>query len=139
MPSNSENAAALESQGVNPQLARANNPALVNLALQVSQLKVSLAAQQARQISLETTLKNPTAFAALVGQGFQVQVLSKPSPALEPESPKLGIMTALGLVAGLLLGVIGAFVLEALRAPQTEEADKKQASMQRLPQVNPGD
>jgi capsular polysaccharide biosynthesis protein len=141
IPNNAENAAALESQGVNPQLARANNPALVNLALQVSQLKVGLAAQQARQISLENLLGNSTAFAAFLGQGFQVQVLSKPNPALEPEFPKPGLMTALGLVAGLLLGVVGAFILEALRAPQDQaQAPTKVGSpQQRLLQVNPGD
>jgi LPS O-antigen subunit length determinant protein (WzzB/FepE family) len=136
---NSENAAALESRGVNPQLARANNPALVNLALQVSQLRVGLAAQQARQVSLENLLVNSTAFAAFLGQGFQVQVLSKPNPALEPEFPKPGLMTALGLVAGMLLGVIGAFVFEALRAPQDHLQVKDEGLRRRLPQVNPGD
>jgi uncharacterized protein involved in exopolysaccharide biosynthesis len=137
--SNSTNAAALESRGVNPQLARAENPALVNLTLQISQLKVSLAAQQARQIALETMLKDKSAFGALLGQGFQVQVLSKPTPALEPEFPKPGLMTALGLVAGLLLGVVGTFVLEALRSPQQEEPKSATTSHQRLPQTNPGD
>jgi uncharacterized protein involved in exopolysaccharide biosynthesis len=137
------NAAALEARGVNPQLARANNPALVNLALQISQLKVSLAAQEARQISLQTLLKDSTAFAALLGQGFQVQVLSKPTPALEPEFPKPGLMTALGLAAGLLLGVVGAFVFEALRAPPEQVRPAQDEAVnnasQRLPQANPGD
>lgn len=135
--SNSENAAALESRGVNPQLARASNPALVNLSLQISQLRVSLAAQQAKQISLETLQKDPNVFAALLAQGFQVQILSKPTPALEPEFPRPGLMTALGLVAGLLIGLVGAFVVEALRVPQ--EDTKRITTSRRLPQANPGD
>jgi capsular polysaccharide biosynthesis protein len=146
MTSNSTNAAALESRGVNPQLARAENPALVNLTLQISQLKVTMAAQQARQVALETTLNDKNAFSALLGQGFQVQVLSKPTPAFEPEFPKPGLMTALGLVAGLLLGVIGVFVMEALRLPQdqmnliqNDATQANNAANQRLPQANPGD
>ncbi len=137
---NSTDAAALESRGIDPQLARATNPALVNLALQISQLRVGLAGMQAREISLTAILKNQKAFESLLGQGFQAQILAAPAPALSPESPKPLLMTALAAVAGLLLGLVAAFVLEALR-PETSYSPSSQTSRigAGVARANPGD
>ncbi len=137
-------AAALESNGVDPQLARTSNAAFVNLALQVTQLKAGVVAIQSRIISLEGILKNATAFKGLLGQGFQIQTLAVPSLPLTHDSPRAGIITALAAVAGLLLGLVGAFILEALR-PETAQ-NKINPSRNELtrgntesPRVNPGD
>ncbi|MEY4531717.1 MAG: hypothetical protein RLZZ156_2438 [Deinococcota bacterium] len=134
---NTQDTAALESRGIDPQLARANNPALVNLALQITQLKVGIANLQARQNSLQTILQNDKAFASLLGQGFQVQVLAMPAKALEAQAPKPALITALAAVAGLLIGLVGAFVLEALRPANSEYnyGNRRMAA----PQASPGD
>lgn len=118
-PSDPTTAAALEDRDVNQPLARANNPALVSLTLQIAELRINLAEAQARQVSLQATLKNPVTFNALLGQGFQAQVLAEPALALSAESPKPLIMIVLAAVAGLLIGLVTAFVLEALR-PQNQ-------------------
>jgi uncharacterized protein involved in exopolysaccharide biosynthesis len=136
---NTADTAALESRGVDPQLARASNPALVNLALQISQVKVGLAALQAKKASLQSILQNPKAFDSLLGQGFQVQVLAVPAKALEAQSPKPVLITALAAVAGLLIGLVGAFVLEALRPTSNEDTNKESNRRVGLPQASPGD
>ncbi len=111
---NTSDTAALESNGIDPQLARANNPALVSVALQISQLRVVLAATQARQISLQSILNNKTGFKSLLGQGFQAQILAAPALAITAESPGPLLLVALATVAGLLIGLVAAFVLEAI-------------------------
>lgn len=135
---NTQDTAALESRGIDPQLARANNPALVSLSLQISQLKVGLAAMQAKQNSLQSILQNEKAFSSLLGQGFQVQVLAVPAKALVAEAPRPGMITALAAVAGLLIGLVGAFVLEALR-PANTEYNYNQTYRGVVPQASPGD
>ncbi len=137
---NTTDTAALEARGIDPQLARATNPALVNLALQISQLRVGLAGLQAREISLTAILKDQKSFQSLLGQGFQAQVLAAPALAVNAESPKPAMMTVLAAVAGLLLGLVAAFVLEALR-PETSYKPLSQTSRigTGLPRANPGD
>jgi capsular polysaccharide biosynthesis protein len=138
---NTQDTAALESRGIDPQLARASNPALVNLALQISQLKVGLAAMQAKQISLQSILQNQKAFDSLLGQGFQVQVLAVPAKALVAEAPRPAMITALAAIAGLLIGLISAFILEALRPENTVSSPSSPSKRfnNTVPQGNPGD
>ncbi len=136
---NTQDTAALESRGIDPQLARASNPALVNLALQISQIKVGLAALQAKQNSLESILQNQKAFDSLLGQGFQVQVLAVPAKAIVAEAPRPLMITALAAVAGLLIGLVGAFVLEALRPAAGEYTYKDNNRRIVVPQASPGD
>ena len=134
-------AAALESRGIDPQLARATNPALVNLALQISQSRIGLANLEAREASLTSVLKNEKTFQSLLGQGFQVQVLAAPALALSAESPSPLMITTLAAVAGLLLGLVGAFVLEALRpeSPALITSSQSKRFNNTVPQGNPGD
>jgi hypothetical protein len=136
---NTQDTAALESRGIDPQLARASNPALVNMALQISQLKVGLAAMQAKQLSLQSILQNQKAFDSLLGQGFQAQVLAMPAKALIAEAPRPALITALAAVAGLLIGLVGAFVLEALRPEISEYGFKETKRRIVVPQASPGD
>ncbi len=136
---NTQDTAALESKGIDPQLARASNPALVNLALQISQVKVGLAALQAKQNSLGSILQNQKAFDSLLGQGFQVQVLAVPAKAIVAEAPRPLMITTLAAVAGLLIGLVGAFVLEALRPAAYEYGFKENNRRIIVPQASPGD
>jgi LPS O-antigen subunit length determinant protein (WzzB/FepE family) len=141
MSNNTQDAAALESRGIDPQLARANNPALVNLSLQISQVKMGLASMQAKQFSLQNILSNQKAFESLLGQGYQIQILAAPAKALDAEAPRPALITALATIAGLLIALMTAFVLEALR-PETSSLSLENQNNRRtnpVRQANPSD
>ncbi len=117
-------AAALESARVNPQAARSSNPAQVSVSLQMAQLRATRAQLQSQIASIESLLNDNNEFKSLVGRGMQVQVLAEPTAAIEADFPRPLLYTALAGVIGLLIGLVGAFVTEALRDPNAVSAPK---------------
>ncbi|PZA06796.1 MULTISPECIES: Wzz/FepE/Etk N-terminal domain-containing protein [unclassified Meiothermus] len=115
-------AAALESQGVNPLVARASSPAYASLKLQEANLRSQLAQAQARIETYSRLAQNPQEIRALVGQAIQIQILIPPTEPLRPASPKPLLYAAIAAALGLFLGVFWAFLAEAL-APGRPEAE----------------
>jgi LPS O-antigen subunit length determinant protein (WzzB/FepE family) len=124
-PNNDPNVAAgLEATRVNPQAARSSNPALVSVSLQMAQLRATRAQLQSQIASIKSLLNDNNEFKLLVGRGMQVQVLADPTAPLEADFPRPFLYTALAAVLGLLIGLVAAFVSEALRDPNAVNAPK---------------
>lgn len=115
-------ASALESQGVNPLVARATSPAYTSLKLQEANLRSQLAQAQARIETYSRLARNPQEIRTLVGQALQIQLLVAPSEPLRPVSPRPLLYAAIAAVLGLILSVFWAFLAEAL-APLRPEPE----------------
>ena len=118
--SNATVAAALEARGADPQAARAANPAYTSLSLDESRLRSQIAQLEARITTLSDFLQQPESIGQLVNQALLVQVLVPPAEPLRPSFPRPLLFTAVAAVLGLLVGVMWAFIAEAVR-PQPEE------------------
>jgi uncharacterized protein involved in exopolysaccharide biosynthesis len=114
-------AAGLEARGNDPQAARAGNPAYTSLSLDESRLRSQIAQLEARITTLTDLLKQPEAIGQLVSQALLVQVLVPPAEPLRPSFPRPVLFTVVAGVLGLLLGVLWAFVAEAIRPREAEK------------------
>ncbi len=114
-------AAALEGQqDVGAQTARSSNPAAVSLQLQVNTLRLSIAKLESAIVSSQRLLATPNELRASIGQMAVLQVVTTPGEPLEPDFPKPLLFASLAAVLGLLVALIAAFVLEALREPRVQ-------------------
>lgn len=113
-------AAALESQGVDPMVARSPNPAYTYLLLEKTKLDAQLDQVQARLEALSRLLKDHNGLDRLIGQALQVQIIAPVGEPLRPISPRPVLNTLLAGVLGLMIGVFWAFLAEAL-APRESE------------------
>jgi uncharacterized protein involved in exopolysaccharide biosynthesis len=113
-------ASALESQGVNPLVARSASPAYTSLKLQEANLRAQLAQAQARIETYSKLTQSPQEIRTLVGQALQIQLLVNPSETLRPVSPRPLLYAAIAAVLGLILSVFWAFLVEALTPPKTQ-------------------
>lgn len=120
--SNPTVAAALEARGNDPQAARTANPAYTSLSLDESRLRSQIAQLEARINTLSEFLQQPDAIGQLVSQALLVQVLVPPAEPLRQSFPRPLLFTVIAGMLGLLLGVLWAFVLEAVR-PRESQAD----------------
>lgn len=120
--SNPTIAAALEARGNDPQSARAANPAYTSLSLDESRLRSQIAQLEARIVTLGNLLKQPQVINQLVSQALLVQVLVPPAEPLRPSFPRPLLFTAVAGLLGLLLGVLWAFVAEAIRPADNPSA-----------------
>lgn len=118
--SNPTIAAALEARGIDPQVARATNPAYTSLSLDESHLRSQIAQLEARIGTLNDLLMQPQLTSQLVSQTLLVQVLVPPAEPLRPSFPRPVLFTAVAGVLGLLLGVLWAFAAEAVRPSDSE-------------------
>lgn len=114
-------AAGLEARGNDPQAARAGNPAYTSLSLDESRLRSQIAQLEARITTLTDFLKQPDAIGQLVSQALLVQVLVPPAEPLRPSFPRPVLFMVVAGVLGLLLGVLWAFVAEAIRPREAEK------------------
>ena len=115
--SNPTIAASLEARGNDP---RAGNPAYTSLSLDESRLRSQIAQLEARINALSEFLQQPNAIGQLVSQALLVQVLVPPAEPLRPSFPRPLLFAAIAGILGLLLGVLWAFVLEAVRPRETQ-------------------
>jgi LPS O-antigen subunit length determinant protein (WzzB/FepE family) len=122
-------AAGLEATRVNPQAARSSNPAQVSVSLQLAQLRATRAQLQSQIASIQSLLNDNKEFKLLVGRGMQVQVLADPTAPLEADFPRPFLYTALAAVLGLLIGLVAAFISEALRDPNAINTPKSAPSV----------
>lgn len=123
--SNPTIAAGLEARAVDPQAARAANPGLTSLSLDESRFRSQVAQLQARIDTLTQFLNQPDAINQLVGQALQVQVLVPPAAPLRASFPRPTLFTVIAAVLGLLVGVLWAFIAEAIRPREMlDEAPK---------------
>lgn len=117
--SNGTIAAGLEARGNDPQAARTVNPGLTSLSLDESRLRSEVAKSEARIDTLTKFLKDPEAINQLVGQALLVQVLVPPAEPLRATFPRPVLFTAIAAVLGLLIGLLWAFIAEAVRPRPT--------------------
>lgn len=120
--SNATVAAGLEARGNDPQSARAVNPAYTSLSLDESRLRSQIAQLEARIATLSDFLQQPESIGQLVSQALLVQVLVPPAEPLRPSFPRPLLFTVIAGVLGLLIGVLWAFVAEAIRPREAEKA-----------------
>jgi uncharacterized coiled-coil protein SlyX len=107
---------ALESDEVPPNVARASNPALAYLGLELAKQQAQLANLNAEIASLEALAADPAQLRRLSEQVAQVNVLSPPAVPEEPVAPRVMLNTALAAVLSLMLAVFLAFLREAIAA-----------------------
>jgi len=107
---------ALESDDVPPNVARASNPALAYLGLELAKQQAQLAGLNAEIASLEALAGDPARLRRLSEQVAQVGVLSPPAVPEEPVAPRVLLNTALAAVLTLMFAVFLAFLREAVAA-----------------------
>lgn len=120
--SNATVAAGLEARGNDPQAARAANPAYTSLSLDESRLRSQIAQLEARITTLSDFLQQPESIGQLVSQALLVQVLVPPAEPLRPSFPRPLLFTVIAWVLGLLVGILWAFIAEAIRPREAEKA-----------------
>ncbi len=113
--SNATIAAGLEARGADPQAARTANPAYTSLSLDESRLRSQIAQLEARIATLSDFLRQPEAIRRLVSQALLVQVLVPPAEPLRPSFPRPLLFTVVAGALGFMIGVLWAFVAEAIR------------------------
>jgi LPS O-antigen subunit length determinant protein (WzzB/FepE family) len=113
--SNETIAAGLEARGNDPQAARTVNPGVTSLSLDESRLRSEIAKSEARIDTLTKFLNQPEQINQLVGQALLVQVLVPPAEPLRATFPRPVLFTAVAAVLGLLIGLLWAFIAEAVR------------------------
>lgn len=129
---NPTTAAALEARQVDPQAARTSSPGYTSLSLDESRFRSQVAQLEARIDTLNRLLSQPDAINQLVGQALQVQVLVPPAEPLRPSFPHPVLFTVVAGVLGLLMGVLWAFIAEAVRPPELlQEAAKPRETVSR--------
>ena len=111
---------ALESDEVPPNVARASNPALAYLGLELAKNQAQLAGLNAEIASLEALAGDPAQLRRLSEQVAQVNVLSPPAVPEEPVAPRVLLNTALAALLTLMLAVFVAFLREAVAAEPSE-------------------
>ena len=111
---------ALESDGVAPNVARASNPALAYLGLELAKQQSQLANLNSEIASLEALTGDPAQLRRLSEQVAQVNVLSPPAVPEEPVAPRVLLNTALAALLTLMLAVFAAFLREAVAAEPAE-------------------
>jgi LPS O-antigen subunit length determinant protein (WzzB/FepE family) len=126
---NAGTAAALESQGVSPLSARANDPGYATLQLRKADLEARLVTSQGKMASAQNFLDDPARLTQYSKQMLQVQVLSDPALPEEADSPKPLLYTVLAAVLGLLIAIVGVFVAEAIRSPNEPAAAPQKAAL----------
>ncbi len=122
---------ALESAGVPPNVARASNPALAYLGLELAKQQAQLAGLNAEIASLEALASDPAQLRRLSEQVAQVNVLSPPAVPEEPVAPRVLLNTALAAVLALMTAVFFAFLREAVIAEPDLSATPAPASRAR--------
>ncbi len=126
--SNATVAAGLEARGNDPQAARSVNPAYTSLSLDESRLRSQIAQLEARIATLNDFLQQPESIGQLVSQALLVQVLVPPAEPLRPSFPRPLLFTVIAAVLGLLVGVLWAFIAEAVRPQPVEAAQSPEAA-----------
>jgi LPS O-antigen subunit length determinant protein (WzzB/FepE family) len=107
--------AALEAIQTDPQIARAANPGITSLSLDESRIRSQIAQMDGKVVILTQMLDQPQKVSALVNQALLVQILVPPAEPLRPVFPRPALFAAVAGVLGLLLGIIWAFIAEAVR------------------------
>ncbi len=106
--------AALEAVEIPPNVARASNPALAYLGIELAKQQAQLASLNAEIASLEALAADPAQLRRLSEQVAQVNVLSPPAVPERPVSPRVLLNTALAAMLALMFAVFLAFLREAI-------------------------
>jgi LPS O-antigen subunit length determinant protein (WzzB/FepE family) len=114
-------AAALEGQqGVGAQAARSSNVTAVSLALQINSFRLNVATLESKLVAIQKLLGSSEELKNSIGEQISLQVIAPPGQPLEADFPRPMLFTALAAVLGLLIALIAAFILEALREPRSQ-------------------
>ena len=118
-------AAALEGQqGIGAQAARSSNVTAVSLALQINSFRLNVATLESRLVAVQKLLGSPIDLKNSVGEAILLQLIAPPGQPLEADFPRPVLYTALAVVLGLLIALIAAFILEALREPRFQSESR---------------
>ncbi|WP_457638238.1 hypothetical protein, partial [Oceanithermus sp.] len=115
--------AALESDRVPPNVARADNPALAYVSLELAKQQTLKASLDAEIAALQRLASNPEQLRRLSEQAARVNVLSPPPLPQEPVAPRPLLNSALAAMLALILAVFWAFLRAAL-AEETEATEE---------------
>ena len=131
--------AALESDGVSPSIARADNPALAYVSLELAKQQTAMASLNSEIQALQQLAANPEQLRRLSEQAARVNVLSPPPLPQEPVSPRPLFNAALAAIMAFILAVFWAFLSAALvgdeasaePAPASPASPSEAASLRR--------
>ena len=106
--------AALETNDVPPNVARADNPALAYVSLELAKQRTNKATLEAEIATLQRLATNPEQLRRLSEQAARVNVLSPPPLPQEPVAPRPLFNAALAALLALVMAVSWAFIAAAL-------------------------
>ena len=122
-PNSSKNtnnsSAALESNGIDPQIARSSNPGAAYIGLEEAKLQTEIARGNAKITALEKLKSNPQRLNTVVDLYLRAQVLASPSQNENQTEPKPVLYTVIALILGLFIGIILPFALESAQKPKS--------------------
>ncbi len=130
---------ALESDGVPPNVARSDDPALAYMSLELAKQQTDKASLEAEINALQQLAANPDQLRRLSEQAARVNVLSPPPLPQEPVAPRPLLNAVLAAVLAFVLAVFWAFISAALAdeetsaepAPASPTAPSEAASLRR--------
>ena len=120
--------AALESDEVPPSVARADNPALAYVSLELAKQQTLKASLDAEIAALQRLAANPDQLRRLSEQAARVNVLSPPPLPQEPVAPRPLLNAVLAAMLALMLAVFWAFLSAALAEETDVSAEPTPAS-----------
>ena len=115
--------AVLESNNIPPNVARADNPALAYVSLELAKQQTYMASLEAEINALQRLATNPEQLRRLSEQAARVNVLSPPSLPQEPVAPRPVFNAVLAAVLAFMAAVFWAFIGAAL-AEESETSVK---------------
>jgi len=120
--------AALESDGVSPNVARADNPALAYVSLELAKQQTAMASINSKILALQQLAANPEQLRRLSEQTARVSVLSPPPLPQKPIAPRPLFNASLAATLALILAILWAFLSAAIAVDETS-AESAPASL----------
>jgi len=120
--------AALESDEIPPNVARADNPALAYVSLELAKQQTLKASLDAEISALQRLAANPDQLRRLSEQSARVNVLSPPPLPQKPVAPRPLFNAVLAAMLALIMAVFWAFLSAALAEETNVSAEPTPAS-----------
>jgi Chain length determinant protein len=115
-PNTNTSSAALESNGVDPQIARSDNPGATYIRLEEAKLQTEIARAQAKIKALDDLRPGSQSLDRTVDLYLRAQVLALPSQNAKQTEPRPILYAIIALILGLLTGIILPFTLETIQS-----------------------
>jgi hypothetical protein len=118
-PNTNTSSAALESNGVDPQIARSNNPGATYIRLEEAKLQTEIARAQAKVKALDDLKPGSQSLDRTVDLYLRAQALALPGQNAKQTEPRPILYAIIAFILGLFTGIILPFTFDSIHKPNS--------------------